>query len=158
MHRAPLRTAVPVTALLCAATLALASPAHAAGSSDLYASVTAAGAPGTVTYRPFFGNAGPDRAAGTVTAVLRLPAQTTGATIDLSGCAYDNTAKTVTCDLTGMPDGQGFVPVVTAKINPLAVGTLTATATITGADPDPDTTNNSASVSCTALTGLAITC
>lgn len=102
-------------------------------------------APETITYRPFFGNAGPDRAAGTVTAVLQLPAaRTTSATIDRSGCTYDNTAKTVTCDLTGIPDGQGFVPIVTAKIDPLTVGTLTATATITGTDPDTDTTNNSA--------------
>ncbi|MFB7672842.1 hypothetical protein ACFC26_15670 [Kitasatospora purpeofusca] len=152
------RAAGTFTALLATGLLALAQPAHASGPADLYATVTATGSPGAVAYRVFFGNAGPNRAAGTVTAVVQLPAQTTSASIDISGCPYDNSAKTFTCDLTGMPAGQGFVPTVTAQINPLALGALTATATITGTDPDPDTTNNSASVSCTALTGLVIVC
>ncbi|MFE6745374.1 hypothetical protein ACFVGM_05925 [Kitasatospora purpeofusca] len=152
------RATVPFAFLLAGGLLALAQPAQAAGPADLYATVTASGAPGAVTYRVFFGNAGPNRAAGTVTAVVQLPSQTTSASVDLSGCAYDNTTKTLTCDLTGMPDGQGFVPTVTAQVGLLALGALTATATITGTDPDPDPSNNSASASCTALTGAVILC
>ncbi|MEV0188200.1 hypothetical protein AB0I39_06645 [Kitasatospora purpeofusca] len=147
-----------VTPLLAAGLLILPQPAHAAGPADLYATVSASALAGTVTYRTHFDNAGPNRAAGTVTATLTLPSQTTGATVDFGGCTYDNTAKVVTCDLSGMPVGQGVIPVVTAQISPLAIGALNATAAITGTDPDPDTANNTATANCTALTSLIITC
>ncbi|MEW1551853.1 hypothetical protein [Streptomyces tsukubensis] len=154
MHRIHRRTAGPVTALLTIGLLALASPAHASGPADLSATLTATGTPQTVTYRSLFYNAGPNRAAGTVTAVLQLPAQTVSATVEGSECVYDNTAKTATCDLSGMPVDEGFPLTVTARFAPLVTASLTATATITGTDPDPDATNNSATTSCTALLGL----
>ncbi|WP_424216132.1 hypothetical protein ACN20G_28715 (plasmid) [Streptomyces sp. BI20] len=156
--RSRTRSTAAFTTAFAAGLLALAPPAHAAGPADLYTTISATGAPGTVTYRAFFGNAGPNRAAGTVTAVVQLPSQTTGASADLSDCAYDAAAKTFTCDLTGMPEGQGFILNVTAQIGPLAIGNLTAGTTVTGTDPDPDTGNNAAGVSCTALTGLVIVC
>ncbi|MER8104852.1 hypothetical protein [Kitasatospora sp. NPDC094016] len=158
MHRRVSTAPAAITALLTAGLLTLAQPAHAAGTADLYATLSASAVAGTVTYRTHFDNAGPDRAAGTVTATVTLPAQTTSATVDLADCAYDNGTKTVTCDLSGMPVGQGVIPVVTAQISPLALGTLTATARITGTDPDPDPANNTAAAPCTALTGLLILC
>lgn len=124
--------------------------------------MSASAVAGTITYRTHFANAGPDRAAGTVTATatatVTLPSQTVSAGVDLAGCTYDNGTKVVTCDLSGMPVGQGVIPVVTAQINPLSLGTLTATAHITGTDPDPDPANNTATASCTALTGLIVIC
>ncbi|MEV6973789.1 hypothetical protein [Kitasatospora sp. NPDC093806] len=158
MNRLHLRAAGPIAVLLTTGLVALATPAHAAGPADLSAAITATGAPETVTYRSLFGNAGPNRAAGTVTAVVQLPTQAISATFDHSDCVYDNTAKTVSCDLSGMPEGEGFPLTVTAKFSPFASGKLTATATITGTDPDPNSANNSATVSCTALTGLVIIC
>ncbi|MFJ3937942.1 hypothetical protein [Streptomyces parvus] len=149
---------VAITSLLTAGLLGIAQPAHAAGPSDLTATVSATAVGGTITYKAFFDNAGPNRATGTATVTLTLPPQTTGATLNYGGCDYDTTTKTVTCDVTGMPVGQGLPFTVTAQMGALSLGALTATATITGTDPDPVAANNTATATCTALTGLIITC
>ncbi|MER8046962.1 hypothetical protein [Streptomyces sp. NPDC094032] len=147
-----------ITSLLTAGLLGLAQPAHAAGPADLYTTLSATSGPRTISYPVLFDNAGPNRATGTVTATLALPPQTISATVDFGYCDYDNATKVLTCDLTGIPVGQGIRPTVTAQIGALALGPLTATATITGTDPDPDPANNIATVTCTALTGLVIVC
>lgn len=52
MHRLRIRAAGPVAVLLIAGLLGLASPAHAAGPADLYATASATGAPQIVATGP----------------------------------------------------------------------------------------------------------
>ncbi|MEV7660160.1 hypothetical protein AB0O39_39200 [Streptomyces anulatus] len=156
--RAALRTAsVTVTALL-AAGLAFAQPAQAAGGSDLYATINATALANTVSYEVLFNNAGPNNTTGPATATLVLPPQTTSASVDFAFCDYDNTTKTVTCDLPTVLVNHGIRPTVTAQFGLLTLGPFTATASITGTDPDPQPGNNTTSATCTAVTGLIIVC
>ncbi|MHC0432816.1 hypothetical protein ACX6XY_21970 [Streptomyces sp. O3] len=148
-----------ITALATVGLLGIPQPAHAAGTSDLYATISASAVAGTITYQTLFDNAGPHRASGTATATVKLPPQTTSASVNLAGCTYDNSSKTVTCDVSGMPVRQGIAPVVTAQIDPLALGPLNATASITSSGTiDPDLSNNTASAPCTALISPIIVC
>ncbi|MBK5994981.1 hypothetical protein JHN53_25750 [Streptomyces sp. MBT58] len=156
-------TSVPalgaISALVFAGLLGNPQSAHAAGTSDLKVALSASAFAGTVTYQVRFENDGPDRASGTVTGTVELPAQTTSASASLAGCPYDSGTKTVTCDLSGMPEHEVLPFVVTAQISPLAIGPLNATAKVTSVGvTDPHLSNNTSSAPCMAVTSLLITC
>lgn len=103
-------------------------------------------------------NNGPSTAAtGTITTAL--PAQPTGVTGLPGNCTYNSTARTVACTLTALPNGSTATNTFTAQFGLLTLGPLPATATRTTSSPtDPNPANDTATKTCTAVTGLLIQC
>ncbi|MFD7734737.1 IPT/TIG domain-containing protein [Kitasatospora phosalacinea] len=112
----------------------------------------------TIGYSQTVHNNGPDTAAsGTVTTTL--PSQTASVSGLPGNCAYDSTAKTVACTLSGLAGSTTQTNGFTATISTLALGPLPASATRTTSSPtDPVSGNDSATATCSALTGLIVTC
>ncbi|GAA2114429.1 DUF11 domain-containing protein [Kitasatospora saccharophila] len=111
-----------------------------------------------ITYTATVTNNGPGTATASTTTVA-LPTQTTSVTGLPATCTYNATTRTATCTTGALANGASTTASFTANLGLLSLGTLTATATRATSTPaDPNPVNDTATRSCTVLTGLIITC
>jgi hypothetical protein len=76
-----------------------------------------------------------------------------------SGCAHVGTTRTVNCDVASLASGASATAKFSVNGGLLALGSYTTTAVRTASSPaDPNSANDSASKTCSALTGLIVTC
>ncbi len=76
-----------------------------------------------------------------------------------SGCAAVSGTRTVNCDVASLASGASATPKFSVNGGLLALGSYTTTAKRTASSPsDPNAANDSASKTCSALTGLIVTC
>ncbi|MFF8958599.1 hypothetical protein [Streptomyces sp. NPDC014894] len=135
-------------------------PFTVTGEADITVGLTATTTPlsGAISYAQTATNNGPSIATGG-TVTTQLPAQTTSVTNLPGNCSYNGTAKTVACTLTNLADNATATNTFTARLGLLSLGPLPATATRTTSTPtDPNPANDSATTSCTVITGLIILC
>ncbi|GAA4532181.1 DUF11 domain-containing protein [Amycolatopsis samaneae] len=101
-------------------------------------------------------NAGPGDASGVRVVATYSPAlQYTGS----AGCAHPAGTSTVTCDVAALAAGSSATLRFGARLGVLSLGSFTTTARIAAAFPaDPNAANNSATRTCTAVTGLLVSC
>ncbi|WP_329051422.1 DUF11 domain-containing protein [Amycolatopsis sp. NBC_01488] len=101
-------------------------------------------------------NAGPSAASGIRVVATYAPGLSyAGAT----GCARVGTTRAVNCDFASLASGASATAKFSVNGGLLALGSYTTTAVRTASSPsDPDTANDSASKTCSALTGLIVTC
>ncbi|MFB7943331.1 DUF11 domain-containing protein [Kitasatospora phosalacinea] len=118
---------------------------------------TAPTAPGgPVTYTQTVTDNGPVTDA---TVTTRLPAQTTSVAGLPEECAFDEANKTLTCTTGPLEPGESIRATFQATLSGLPLGPLPATATRTSSTPDgPESANDTATATCTVLTGLVIRC
>lgn len=101
-------------------------------------------------------NTGPSAATG-IRVVAAYPAGLSFASG--SGCVRVGTTRTVNCDVASLASGASATPKFSVNGGLLALGSYTTTATRTASSPaDPNPANDSASKTCSALTGLIVTC
>lgn len=101
-------------------------------------------------------NAGPAAATG-IRVVATYPAGLAFASG--SGCVRAGTTRTVNCDVASLASGASTTPKFSVNGGLLALGSYTTTAQRTASSPmDPNAANDSASKTCSALTGLIVTC
>ncbi|MFF0307887.1 hypothetical protein ACFYSC_10675 [Streptosporangium sp. NPDC004379] len=114
---------------------------------------------------------GVSHATFTATVTNRGPAATTAARLRFTypsaftgpsaqGCAVDAAARTVTCDLGAIPAGGSVTRSMGLYTRLLVIsGRLTVTASrLDSAPADPQPSDDTASATCTALTGLLVRC
>jgi hypothetical protein len=76
-----------------------------------------------------------------------------------TGCTHVGGTRTLNCDFASLASGTSATAKFSAGGGLLALGSYTTTAVRTaGAPADPRSANDSASKTCTALTGLIVTC
>ncbi|MFJ9784708.1 hypothetical protein ACIRSS_34410 [Amycolatopsis sp. NPDC101161] len=76
-----------------------------------------------------------------------------------TGCAHVGTTRNVNCDVASLASGASATAKFSANGGLLALGSYTTTAVRTASTPeDPTSANDSASKTCSALTGLIVTC
>ena len=76
-----------------------------------------------------------------------------------TGCAHVAGTRTVNCDVASLASGASATPKFSVNGGLLALGSYTTTAVRTASSPaDPNSANDSASKTCSALTGLIVTC
>lgn len=76
-----------------------------------------------------------------------------------TGCARVGSTRTVNCDVASLASGASTTAKFSVNGGLLALGSYTTTAQLTASSPtDPNSANNSASKTCSALTGLIVTC
>lgn len=76
-----------------------------------------------------------------------------------SGCTHVSGTRTVNCDVASLAGGASATPKFSVNGGLLALGSYTTTAKRTASSPaDPNAANDSASKTCSALTGLIVTC
>ncbi|MEQ0562260.1 hypothetical protein ABJI51_24520 [Amycolatopsis sp. NEAU-NG30] len=101
-------------------------------------------------------NIGPGAASG-IRVVATYPAALSFASG--SGCAHVGTTRTVNCDVASLASGASATRTFSVDGGLLALGSYTTTAQRTASSPtDPNAANDSASKTCSALTGLIVTC
>ncbi|WP_406149393.1 hypothetical protein [Streptomyces anulatus] len=135
-------------------------PFQVTSEADIAVGLTATAPPlaSTITYRQTATNNGPaTTAGGTVT--TSLPAQTSSVTGLPANCTYNPAGKTVACTFTDLANAATNTNTFTARLNLLSLGSLPANATRTTSNPtDPNPANDTATATCTVLTGLIINC
>ncbi|WP_410594400.1 hypothetical protein [Amycolatopsis sp. lyj-23] len=101
-------------------------------------------------------NSGPSAATG-IRVVATYPAGLSFASG--SGCTPVGGTRTVNCDVASLASGASATPKFSVNGGLLALGSYTTTAVRTASSPaDPNAANDSASKTCSALTGLIVTC
>ncbi|MDX3192865.1 DUF11 domain-containing protein [Streptomyces sp. MN03-5084-2B] len=101
-------------------------------------------------------NTGPSAATG-IRVVATYPAGLSFASG--SGCAHVAGTRTVNCDVVSLASGASATPKFSVNGGLLALGSYTTTAVRTASSPaDPNSANDSASKTCSALTGLIVNC
>ncbi|MFB9689731.1 hypothetical protein [Amycolatopsis plumensis] len=76
-----------------------------------------------------------------------------------TGCTPVSGTRTVNCDVASLANGASATPKFSVNGGLLALGSYTATAKRTASSPaDPNPANDSAAKTCSALTGLIVTC
>jgi uncharacterized repeat protein (TIGR01451 family) len=101
-------------------------------------------------------NNGPSAASG-IRVVATYPAGLSFASG--AGCVRVGTTRTVNCDIASLASGASATPKFSVNGGLLAIGSYTTTAVRTASSPsDPNSANDSASKTCSALTGLIVTC
>jgi uncharacterized repeat protein (TIGR01451 family) len=76
-----------------------------------------------------------------------------------TGCAHVGTTRNVNCDVASLASGASATAKFSVNGGLLALGSYTTTAQRTASSPsDPNPANDSASKTCSALTGLIVTC
>lgn len=101
-------------------------------------------------------NAGPGAASG-IRVVATYPAGLSFASG--TGCVHVAGTRTVNCDVASLASGASATPKFSVNGGLLALGSYTTTAVRTASSPaDPNSANDSASKTCSALTGLIVTC
>lgn len=76
-----------------------------------------------------------------------------------TGCARVGTTRNVNCDVASLASGASATAKFSVNGGLLALGSYTTTAVRTASSPqDPNSANDSASKTCSALTGLIVTC
>ncbi|MBE1498269.1 putative repeat protein (TIGR01451 family) [Amycolatopsis lexingtonensis] len=76
-----------------------------------------------------------------------------------TGCAHVGTTRSVNCDVASLASGASATAKFSVNGGLLALGSYTTTAVRTASSPtDPNAANDSASKTCSALTGLIVTC
>ncbi|MGW5722386.1 DUF11 domain-containing protein [Amycolatopsis sp. NPDC003865] len=76
-----------------------------------------------------------------------------------TGCARVGTTRNVNCDFASLAPGASATAKFSVNGGLLALGSYTTTAIRTASSPqDPNSANDSASKTCSALTGLIVTC
>jgi uncharacterized repeat protein (TIGR01451 family) len=101
-------------------------------------------------------NTGPSAASG-IRVVATYPAALSFASA--TGCAHVGTTRTVNCDVASLASGASATAKFSVNGGLLALGSYTTSVHRTASAPtDPAGANDSASKTCTALTGLIVTC
>jgi len=101
-------------------------------------------------------NTGPSAATG-IRVVAKYPAGLSFAAG--TGCVPVSGTRTVNCDVASLASGASATPKFSVNGGLLALGSYTTTAQRTASSPtDPNPANDSASKTCSALTGLIVTC
>ncbi|GHG51479.1 hypothetical protein GCM10017567_87830 [Amycolatopsis bullii] len=101
-------------------------------------------------------NNGPSTATG-IRVVATYPAGLSFASG--TGCTPVSGTRTVDCDVASLANGASATPKFSVNGGLLALGSYTATAKRTASSPaDPNPANDSAAKTCSALTGLIVTC
>ncbi|WP_318307657.1 DUF11 domain-containing protein [Amycolatopsis solani] len=101
-------------------------------------------------------NTGPGAATGIRVVATYPPGLSFGSG---TGCARVGTTRTVNCDVASLASGASATTKFSANGGLLALGSYTTTAQRTASSPsDPNPANDSASKTCSALTGLIVTC
>ena len=101
-------------------------------------------------------NSGPAAATG-IRVVATYPAGLSFASG--TGCAHVGSTRTVNCDVASLASGASATTKFSVNGGLLALGSYTTTAVRTASSPeDPNSANDSASKTCSALTGLIVTC
>ncbi|MEU4248176.1 hypothetical protein AB0F15_12250 [Amycolatopsis sp. NPDC026612] len=101
-------------------------------------------------------NTGPAAATG-IRVVATYPAGLSFASG--TGCVPVSGTRTVNCDVASLANGASATPKFSVNGGLLALGSYTTTAQRTASSPaDPASANDSASKTCSALTGLIVTC
>ncbi|WP_091304132.1 DUF11 domain-containing protein [Amycolatopsis tolypomycina] len=101
-------------------------------------------------------NNGPSAATG-IRVVATYPAGLSFASGN--GCVRVGTTRTVNCDVASLASGASATPKFSVNGGLLALGSYTTTAARTASSPaDPNPANDSASKTCSALTGLIVSC
>ena len=109
-----------------------------------------------IDYTVKVSNAGPSTATG-IRVVATYPSglQYNGAT----GCTRVGSTRTLNCDVASLAPGATATAKFSASGGLLTLGSFTATAVRTASSPgDPTAANDSASKTCSALTGLIVNC
>lgn len=76
-----------------------------------------------------------------------------------TGCAHVGATRNVNCDVASLASGASATTKFSVNGGLLALGSYTTTAVRTASSPqDPTSANDSASKTCSALTGLIVTC
>jgi uncharacterized repeat protein (TIGR01451 family) len=76
-----------------------------------------------------------------------------------TGCTRVGSTRTLNCDVASLASGASATAKFSVNGGLLALGSYTATAVRTASSPaDPTSANDSASKTCSALTGLIVTC
>jgi uncharacterized repeat protein (TIGR01451 family) len=108
-----------------------------------------------ITYTITVKNNGPGDATG-VRVVATAPF---GTAYYASTCTRVGTTRSVNCDFATLASGATQTRTLTVNTGLLTAGTLTATAERTASSPDdPVATNDKATKSCSAITGLLVSC
>ncbi|PJJ77356.1 putative repeat protein (TIGR01451 family) [Sediminihabitans luteus] len=111
-----------------------------------------------ITYTLTSSNDGPGDVLG-ATVSIQLPSAVTSASNLPAGCGYTSSTDVVTCVTGAITNGSAASQTFRANLGLLSLGSLSATATRTSSSPDdPNTANDTASTSCSVLTGLIISC
>lgn len=101
-------------------------------------------------------NSGPSAASG-IRVVATYPSGTSLASA--TGCVRVGTTRTLNCDVASLASGASATAKFSVNGGLLALGSYTATAVRTASSPtDPNSANDSASKTCSALTGLIVSC
>ncbi|WP_299542458.1 DUF11 domain-containing protein [uncultured Streptomyces sp.] len=131
----------------------------AAPQADLFSSTSLTGSAlgSTIGVTAQVANNGPDTASG-VSLTTTLPSQVSAVTGLPGPCAFDATAKTVTCTPSTLATGQTSTFIYTAQLTLLSLGALPVSTTASAITTDPVPANNTSSGSCTAVTSLVILC
>jgi uncharacterized repeat protein (TIGR01451 family) len=136
--------------------LTIASPATQADVKVALGATGHGGLNARIDYTVTVTNTGPAAATGT-RVVATYPAGLSFASG--SGCAHVSGTRTVNCDVASLASGASATPKFSVNGGLLALGSYTATAKRTASSPsDPNPANDSASKTCSALTGLIVTC
>jgi uncharacterized repeat protein (TIGR01451 family) len=109
-----------------------------------------------IDYTITVSNSGPATASGIrVVATYASGLQFGGAT----GCARVGTTRTLNCDVASLAPGASATAKFTAATGLLSIGSFTTSAVRQQSSPtDPNAANDSASKTCSALTGLLVNC
>jgi uncharacterized repeat protein (TIGR01451 family) len=101
-------------------------------------------------------NSGPATATGIRVVATYPPGLSFGSA---TGCTRVGSTRTLNCDVASLASGASATAKVSVNGGLLALGSYTATAVRTASSPaDPNSANDSASKTCSALTGLIVTC
>jgi uncharacterized repeat protein (TIGR01451 family) len=101
-------------------------------------------------------NSGPSTATG-IRVVATYPAGLSFGSA--TGCARVGSTRTLNCDVASLASGASATAKFSVNGGLLALGSYTATVVRTASSPaDPTSANDSASKTCSALTGLIVTC
>ncbi|MFF1608983.1 DUF11 domain-containing protein [Amycolatopsis sp. NPDC058278] len=133
--------------------------ANPATNADVKVALAATGHGGLnarIDYTLTVANNGPSAASG-IRVVATYPAGLSFASG--AGCVRVGTTRTVNCDIASLASGASATPKFSVNGGLLAIGSYTTTAVRTASSPsDPNSANDSASKTCSALTGLIVTC
>ncbi|WP_432102256.1 hypothetical protein [Streptomyces sp. bgisy091] len=132
----------------------VAAQADLASSTALTGSLLGAG---TIGVSAGVTNNGP-AGANDVSVTTTLPSQTTGVSGLPGGCAYNSTAKSVTCGVATLANAQSATFTYTVSVSLLSLGALPVSTTASATNPDPTPGNNASGGSCTVVTSLVILC
>ncbi|MEV7097193.1 hypothetical protein AB0M80_30495 [Amycolatopsis sp. NPDC051045] len=134
----------------------IASPSTQADVKVALAATGHGGLNARIDYTVTVTNTGPATATGIRVVATYAPALSFASG---TGCAHVGTTRNVNCDVASLASGASATARFSVNGGLLALGSYTTTAQRTASSPtDPNPANDSASKTCSALTGLIVTC